>query len=468
MSDTNTAHPLPRDGDALALKVQDLTVDGGAMARHGSLVVFLDRGLPGETVRATVHSVTPRFAKARVTEILSPSPQAVQPPCPHAAFCGGCAWQDLAYPTQLAWKERQARETLRRLGKVDPASLSWGEKPMLASPLVFRYRNKMEFAFAPSEKGPMLGLRRRGSRDIVEVADCLLARQPLTGVLRLVRRWAAESGLSAWDGQQGFLRFAVLRMPEYSPDGQPRCILEIITTRARGKRPQEYAAVEELFHLLERELPQVTGCVHSLREHRSDVAYGEKVLQAHGDSVFMESFGPLKLEVPMQAFVQVNTGAALALYETVRKFAALSGTEQVWDFYCGVGGMGLFLAEKAGAVRGFESVRAAVAGARRNAGLNNLANCSFAAGDLAELLEAEEGRPDLVVLDPPRAGLDERVIAALARKAPARIISVSCDTATQARDIARLAPLYRPVAARLVDLFPHTPHLESVYLLEKV
>ena len=157
-----------------------------------------------------------------------------------------------------------------------------------------------------------------------------------------------------------------------------------------------------------------------------------------------------------------------ALYETVRDFAALSGTEVVWDLYCGVGAIGLFLAPGAETVRGFENVRGAVSGAKRNATLDGITNCAFVAGDVGELLETEKSTPDLVVLDPPRSGIDERVIAVLARKAPARIISVSCDTATQARDIARLAPMYTVRAGRLVDQFPHTPHLESVYLLERV
>lgn len=466
----STASPI-NAGDALVLTIIDLTVDGGAMARHGDLVVFLDRGLPGETVRATVHSVSSRFAKATVLETVTPSPDAVAAPCPHVDLCGGCTCQNLAYPAQLAWKERHAKETLRRVGKVDPATVTWGDTPIFASPSELRYRNKVEFAFAaaPEEGTPLLGLRQRGSHELVEVTDCLLARVPLGEVLSLVRLWAKESGLGAWNGKDGFLRFLVVRMPEHSPSGKQACVVELITSKPSRKRPEETAAVEELFQRLESELPQVvTGSVHSLREHRAPVAYGERVLRARGESVVTEQIGHVKLEVPMQAFVQTNTGAALAMYEAVRSFAALTGTEEIWDLYCGVGSIGLFLAADAGSVRGFESVRAAVSGAKRNAELNSLANCAFTAGDIAELLESERGTPDLIVLDPPRVGLEARVIASLARKAPKRIISISCDPATQARDIAKLAPMYRVAAGQLVDLFPHTPHLESVYLLEKV
>jgi 23S rRNA (uracil1939-C5)-methyltransferase len=418
-------------------------------------------------VRALVDSLTPRFAKASVTEVLAPSPDETPAPCPHAALCGGCAWQNLAYPAQLAWKERQARETLRRIGKQDPERLDWGAEPMAASPALFRYRNKVELAFGRGPDGPVLGMRRRASREIVEIEDCLLARRPLGRLLELVRAWAAESGLTAWDGGQGFLRFLVLRMPEYDPGGRAPVAVELISAKSPRSRPREAEAVRKLFAMLERALPEVVSCAHSQRGHKADVAYGERVLSGQGERRLREKIGPVLLETPLRAFVQTNPGAAALLYENVRSLAALSGRELVWDLYCGVGGIGLLLAQDAAAVRGFDLAGPAVACARKNAALNKLANCSFAEGDLAVLLAKEENVPELVVMDPPRAGLDARVRAALLEKGPRRIISVSCDPATQARDMAALRPLYSPRAGRLIDLFPHTPHLESVYLLEK-
>ena len=460
-------------GTILTLTPHDLSVDGGSVARHDDMIVFLDAGLPGEQLRARVTRVKARFANAEVVETLTPSPLAVPPYCTYAGVCGGCAWPTLPYDAELAWKEKQVQETFRRLGKVDFEQTAYG--PILPSPRDLAYRNKVEFAFgstfepADNEDAPvignaLLGFKRRASHEIVEVADCPLAAAPAHAILTATRAWALQSHLAAWNGKQGYLRFLVLRRPEYAPEGVAQCLVELITAPSD---PPRAAAVKAFAKQLQRECPEVTGFIHSERASLSNVAYGERVRFALGPDTLHEQIGPLVLEASTAAFVQVNTPAAALLYAKVKELAALSGTETVWDLYCGVGGIALFLADAAQAVRGFESETKAVAFAKRNAVQAGGRNVRFASGDVAALLKKEQTAPDLVVTDPPRAGLDSRVTDELLRLAPPRIILVGCDPATMARDAARLAPRYQATRIQSVDLFPHTPHVETVAVLQR-
>jgi 23S rRNA (uracil1939-C5)-methyltransferase len=423
------------------------------------MTVFLDKGLPGETLRARVLERKARFARAEVLETLSPSPDALPSFCPHGGSCGGCAWTTLAYSAQLAWKERQAKETLARIGKVNFDGES-EYLPIIPSPKQTGYRNKMEFAFGLADGGDALGLRHRNAHTIVPVDECALSALPVGPVLAAARAWMRDAGLHPWDGKTGQLRFLVIRCPEYTPDGSPRCLVECITAPLRYENARKVKAFG--VSLLESSL--ATGFVHTTRRDRANVAYGEAVALALGETTVTEAIGRLRLQAPVQAFLQANTGAAALLYEQIRHYA---GDEDavVWDLYCGVGGVALSLFREGLVMRGVESVPEAAAFAAKNAKAV-AGDIAFACGDAAEALVRLSPLPDLVITDPPRAGMDKRLTEALLRHKPRRIIAVGCDAASLARDVALLGAAYRLKSARAVDLFPHTPHMEIATLLE--
>ncbi len=440
-------------GQLLEFGVDALVSDGRGLGRHEGVVVLVEDALPGQRVRARVVSVRKSLAEAELEAVLTRSPDEQEPPCPHAGKCGGCSWQSLAYERQLAWKERIVRDALERVGKVqEPPVL-----PILGSPQAWGYRNKMEFAFGTSEDGGRtLGLRERGSRNIVEVTGCLL-QTPLT-----LRVLAAVRELANGPFRALPLRFLVVREP-----GAGGCFVEVIAgpgcdAEAGGRFAATLRAV----------LPEVTGFVLSERAAPSDVAYGERTLYADGR--LEEQVGPVRLDLGHNAFFQVNTSAATLLYAEAARFAALEGQNPVlWDVYSGVGSIGLYLAHAVPGLRvvAVEEMPGAVRCARKNAKALGVKDYRVESGDaksvLGRLLKLGP-KPDVVVVDPPRAGIDARVAQQLVEAAPQRIVYVSCNPATLARDVARLAPAFALKAARPVDLFPQTPHVETVALLERV
>lgn len=461
---TATPHP----GSIHTLTPHDLSVSGGGVARLNGLAVFLDKGLPGETLRCRITEIKPRMARADVLETLAPSPSAVPSFCPHSGECGGCSWPGLAYPAQLAWKERQVKETLRRIGNVpfDETGNSPEFLPIIPSPRVTGYRNKVEFAFGFASGQPAVGLRQRNAHTIVSVADCALCAFPAGKILAATRAWMRETGLVPFDGTAGQLRFLVVRCPDHSPDGTPRCLAELITVPGTG--PLINAAAELGAKLMTG--AGVTGFIHSTRAARSNIAYGERVAVSMGETTITERIGSLTLEAPPQAFLQANTGGAALLYEQARRYAendtAKTPLRTVWDIYCGVGGMGLYLAREGLTLRGIETVAEAVRFARKNAaGLPG--DNAFIRGDAGTAFKTLSPAPDLIITDPPRAGMAPSLTKAILTSGAPRIITVSCNPASLARDIALLSSGYRVTGVRAVDLFPHTPHVEAVAALER-
>jgi 23S rRNA (uracil1939-C5)-methyltransferase len=460
-----------RLGDVVELRPHDLSLDGGSIARLDSFVVFLDRGLPGEVVRARITGLKKAYAKAEVLDVPLPAQSAAPAYCPHQGACGGCAWPGLDYAEEVLWKERHIRESFRRIGRLKDASENL-IKSVVPSPRPLGYRNKLEFAFAPSADGvAVLGLKRRGTRDVIPVDDCALARISPAAVLAFIRRWTRENALGAWDGSKGFLRHLVLRRPDYAPKGVPQYQAELIISSAATKAALDSARA--LGPALRQAVPEVSSFILSRRIQRDDVAYGEQILFSQGPVTIRERIGHILLEAPPTAFLQVNTRAAALMHAEARRLAApflRPESSLVWDLYCGVGGIGLFLADRALRVHGFERSREAVACALRNAARNELRNCSFTAGDVTEEAKgaARSGEsPDCIIADPPRAGLSPELAALLLELQAKVLIAVACDPARQARDLARLAAGYRVRHVQPFDFFPHSPHVESVTLLER-
>ncbi len=440
-----------QEGTELELAVTRLAFGGRGVARLDGLVVFVDGGLPGARVRARVERVRKGFAEAVVLETLEPSPEAATPACPHFGACGGCVWQDLDYGAQLFWKREQVAETLARLGGL-------GDVPVAAtvpSPRTLEYRNKMEFAFAGRLH---LGLheRHRPGR-VLDIGDCRLMAPWASRVLAFVRERCAATGLAAFDPRtgKGVWRHLVLR--ESVATGER--LAHLIT----GPAGRAGDAAHQLGKALLAAFPDMTGFVHSVRRAPSAVALGERQVFVLGRDHLEERIGRARLRVSADAFVQTNTGAAEALYAEIARAAGSAPDGTAWDLYCGCGGIALTLAPAFAMVHGVEADPRAVADARESAALTGAENCLFAVGDVtAALADLAHAVPSVVVLDPPRSGAAPEVLAAVMKAAPGRIVYVSCNPATLARDLKILGDMYAVAGVTPVDLFPHTAHIEAV------
>jgi len=480
---------LARD-QVLELTIQSLALGGNGVARHGDLVVFVPQAYPRERVRARVTKKRSHWAEAALVEVLDPSPDRVAAPCAHfrAGECGGCRMQDLAYAAQVEAKTRQVEETLVRVGGLAGVKV----EPCVPSPEVFRYRNKMEFSFHPGPDGvPVLGLRLRDRFDqSFDLADCHIASALTNRIVHVTRAFARAHGWAAYDARRhaGLVRFlAVRHLP-----ATDQAAVNLIATSARVPAVEAWAA--ELSALD----PRIRSVVLNVNDRSANIAVGEageeRVLA--GGSAIEERLCGLTFRASAASFLQTNSRGAEGLYAAALDAAALTGSERVLDVYCGAGTISLALARHAREVVGIEEVAQAVADARANALANGVTNARFACGDARAVLRhwarVREGKsrgpddarvhdrkapadpaayapfaPDVVVVDPPRAGLHERVIERVAELAPRRIVYVSCNPGTLARDLAVFARLgWATTRVRPFDMFPHTPHIECVVTLE--
>jgi 23S rRNA (uracil1939-C5)-methyltransferase len=450
--------------DVLTLAVSDLVLGGKGLARHEGRVVFVDGGLPGDRVRARLTRVRRSYAEARLEAIEEPSSERISAPCPHVHECGGCRFQDLAYPAQLVYKERQVKDTLTHLaGIADPRV-----HPIVSAPDAFGYRNKMEFSFHPGEAGPVLGLHERGTFDrVFELENCLLPSRLTVSIVHLTQRFARERRWRAYHPRHhhGVVRFLTVRHLPITD----QCGVTLV------------AASDEVPALMEwvREVAALAPAIRTvsllINHSRANVALGEDERVLHGSGTLIERLLGLEFEVSASAFLQTNSRQAEALYQAALAAAELGKHETALDLYCGTGTLTLLCAQRAGEAVGVESVPEAVEHARRNAERNGIENARFVAGESRRVMREwargeREGavRADVVVVDPPRAGLHPRVVARIAELEPRRVVYVSCHPGTLARDLKDFAALGYPLAeVTPFDLFPHTPHIECVARLDR-
>lgn len=449
--------------DLLTLDITDLALGGKAVARHDGRVVLVDRGLPGDQVRARVSKVRSRYSEALCETLEVGSPDRVSPPCPHVQRCGGCRLQELDYEAQCRLKERQVRDTLMHLGRIaDPPVL-----PLRRAPEPFGYRNKMEFSFHPAEDGPILGLHERGTFDrVFPLDDCLLPSRLTIEIVRRTAAFARDHGWRAYHPRRhdGMLRYLVVR--HLSATGE--CAVHLVSAAEEVPDLESWAATVAS---CSSEVKTVTLL---LNRSRANVAIGESERFLVGEGVVRERLLGLIFEAGSGAFLQTNSRQAETLYRTALEEAAPAADDTVLDLYCGAGTLTLLLARAAAEVVGVESVPPAIAAARRNAERNGVTNVRFVAGEARQVLRewargerAEAPRPAIVMVDPPRAGLHPRVVARIAELHPRRIVYVSCNPATLARDLVDFgARDYAPRAVTPVDMFPHTAHIECVARLE--
>jgi 23S rRNA (uracil1939-C5)-methyltransferase len=446
------AAPLRKDQE-LELTIDSLAYGGNGVARLNGFVVFVRRGLPGDKVRARVTKVKRSHAEATAVEVVEPGAPRVEAPCQHYPECGGCRFQDLAYEAQLEAKARQVIDALERIGKLSGFEV----EPSIPAGSLFHYRNKLEYSFTQTEAGVGLGLHRAGRWDeVLDIERCWLTTDLGNAIRNMVRGWANEQGLVAYDQetQEGYLRHLVVR--EGRNTGQ--ALVTLVT--APGDLP------EESFVTTLRAFPEVRSVHWAINDTPAEVT-NLPTRPLWGDEAIEEEILGLRFRVRPNAFMQTNTEMCERLYGLAREYAALTGEETVYDLYCGGGTIGLSLAKDALTVWGIDSSEESIACAVENAELNGLANAAFFAGevgaDVEELLE-RAGRPDVVVVDPPRAGLAGKSLKRVAGLEAPRLVYVSCNPTTLAGNAKELVGEfgYQLERVRPVDMFPHTPHVESV------
>lgn len=441
--------PRPRRGTELELEVESLAQGGRGVARSPQgFVVFVSGALPGDRVRARVGKSKRHYAEATAVELLEAAPERIPERCMHRGEpCPGASWQALPYELQLEHKAAQVREALARLGgfDIDP-------EPIVPAVERWRYRNKTEYSFGPDRDAPggvALGFHARGRWDrVVDVDDCLLASERNNESRNAVRSWAREHVVPAFDrgAGVGVLRNLVVREGRRTDQVQTR----LVTAPAAIPRPPT-----DLHTIVENESGSTSGPTGVL-----------------GDERLRERLCDLHFEVSHSAFLQTNTEMAELLYGVARQMAALDGSERLFDLFCGVGTIGLSLAADAGEVWGLESVPEAIADAELNAERNGIGNARFRVADVRlgmRPLVEEAGRPDVVVVDPPRAGLSAKIVRRVLEAEPRRVVYVSCNPTTFAPNARQMVDDggYRLVRVRPVDMFPQTPHIECVGLLER-
>jgi 23S rRNA (uracil1939-C5)-methyltransferase len=445
MNDATITPERPARGELLTLDVESLAYGGRGVARRNGYVVFVAGGLPGDRVTAEVTKAKRGYAEAQAKEVVQESPDRVPARCDHGGEpCPGAPWQGLAYDEQLRHKQTQVEDALVRLGGLEGFEL----EPIEPAIERWRYRNKLEYSFGEHDGELVLGFHARGRWDlIVDAEDCQLASERNNSRRNELRDWARSAGLPAWDprAREGAFRNLVIREGRRTDQLQSR----LVTSPA--------------------EIPRPPVDLHTIVEGPGSTTDGPT--GAIGAEYLEEELCGLRFRISHRAFFQTNTEMAERLYGAAGEMAGLTGTERVFDLFCGIGTLGLSMAKGAGEVWGIEIVPDAIVDAEENARRNGIENANFRAGDarkeIRPLLE-EAGRPDVVVVDPPRAGLSKKVVRRLIECEAPRIVYVSCNPTTLAPNAAQLAEAgYRLRRVRPVDMFPQTPHIECVALLEK-
>jgi 23S rRNA (uracil1939-C5)-methyltransferase len=453
------AAPVTKN-EELELDVESLAYGGNGVARVDGYVVFVRRGLPGDRVRARVTKVKRGYAEALATDVVHAGPNHVDAPCAHFPACGGCRFQDLAYEKQLEQKHAQVRDALQRLAGIADPPL---RDIVPCEPEIFHYRNKLEYSFTQTPDGPALGFHRAGRWDeVLQIDKCWLTTDVGNGIRNAVRDWAREEALEPYSQKDntGYLRHLVVR--EGRNTGQ--ALVQLVT--APGERFDRGYFVDVV-----RRFPEVRSVHWSVNDTPAEQTRLPTEL-LWGDEWIEEELCGLRFRVRPNAFLQTNTSMAEKLYALAAEAAALTGGETVWDLYCGIGTIGLTLAAKALTVWGIEVSEESVACALENAELNGVTNAAFFAGNVGEVVDElveRSGAPDVVVVDPPRAGLAGKALRHLGRLGAPRLVYVSCNPTTLAGDVKSLREEYGYELLRItpVDMFPHTPHVEAVALLER-
>jgi 23S rRNA (uracil1939-C5)-methyltransferase len=453
--------PKPRRGEVVRLTIDDLAFGGEAVGRLDGYVVFVRGGLPGDVLDVRVLETQARYARATIEGIVTASPDRVAPPCPYFGRCGGCRLQHVAYPAQLAFKEKQVRDCLERLGGL---TAGIEVRPILPAPDTYGYRNKMEFTVAGTADAPVVGLHEAERYDaVLDIERCLLQSETMNHLLAEVHAETRARRMSVYDQrrEEGLLRFVTLREGRHTGEAMVNLVASAPDVERLGPVAETLVA----------RVPSTTSVVLNVNAKKASVAVGTEEHLLAGRDHIRERLGGVTFQVSANSFFQTNTLQAERLFEVVTDACALDGSETVLDLYSGTGAISLLLGRRCRAVYGIELVPAAVDDAIRNARVNGISNCTFVAGEVRHVLPhlVRQGvRADVAVADPPRAGFHPKALAALVALAPSRVVYVSCNPATLARDLGDLVRGgYRVEWVQPVDMFPQTPHIEAVARLRR-
>lgn len=453
------------------IEIESIAAEGNALARVEGKVLFVPWCIPGDIVDVRVTKKKSAYMEGVMQRIVTPSPLRLEPFCEHYTVCGGCKWQPLPYDLQLKYKQQQVEDQLKRIGKLVLPPI----EPILGSEKTVEYRNKLEFTFS-NKRWILSGEDAEGLSDVeklglgfhisgffdkvLDIKKCHLQASPSNEIRLWIKQYAIDNGLSFFDlrEQTGLLRNLVIRT---ASTGE---VMVIVVFACESEH------ITELMEELKNAFPQINSLYYIVNTKRNDSISDQTPILFSGSDAIYEQMEDLKFKIGPKSFYQTNSLQAYRLYSVVREFADLKGNEIVYDLYTGTGTIGLFLSNNAAKVVGIEYVPEAIEDAKVNASNNGRANAFFFAGDMKDMLTGdfinENGKPDVVILDPPRAGIHPSVAEVLLQAQAPRMVYVSCNPATQARDLALLQEKYEITRVRPVDMFPHTHHVENVVALK--
>ncbi len=455
------------------LEVIDTSDDGAGVAKHNEMVVFIRGAVPGDVVDAQLTMKKKNFAEGKVTAIKIASPKRIEPVCIHFGTCGGCKWQNLAYSEQLLFKQKKVFDSFTRIAKVEIPEIN----SILGSYEEYYYRNKLEFTFSnkrwlkkeemdePAEGRMMdaLGFHIPGMFDkILDINHCYLQSDPSNAIRNAVREYTLKNNFPFFDlrVQSGLMRNLIVRT---SIAGELMVIVVFYQN--------DEVEINGLMTHLKESFPQITSLQFIVNGKKNDTISDQEVILFSGRDFIYEEMEGLKFKVSAKSFYQTNSKQAYELYKIARDFADLKGDEVVYDLYTGTGTIANFIAKKCSKVVGVEYIEIAIEDAKENSKINNISNTVFYAGDMKDVLTADfietNGKPDVIITDPPRAGMHTDVVNAILNSGAKKIVYVSCNPATQARDVALIDSLYKVEKIQPVDMFPQTHHVENVVLLSK-
>lgn len=454
------------------VKIEAVAAEGKSLAHVDGTVVFIEFAVPGDIVNVKVTKKKKNYMEGFILEIVKPSDDRLQPFCEHFGICGGCRWQPLPYGMQLKAKQQQVWDQLVRIGHLEIPDIS----PILPSDKTKYYRNKLEFTFSnkrwiynnedpdslTDEERLGLGFHVGKFFDkVLDIKHCSLQPEPSNEIRLFIREYAVTHNLEFYNIREntGFLRNIIVRNNQVG---------DVMLTVCFAYDDQN--KIVPMLDAIAAEFPQIKSLHYVINEKLNDSISDLDCILYKGEDAIWETMGKLKFKIGPKSFYQTNSEQAYKLYSVAKEFAALTGNEVVYDLYTGTGTIAQFISDKASKVIGIEYVKEAIEDARINAEANGITNCTFFDGDMKDILTAdfikEHGKPEVMIIDPPRAGMHPDVVKVIMEAAPERIVYVSCNPASQARDLAMMSPMYEITAVQPVDMFPHTMHVENVCALK--
>lgn len=449
---------LVNQNDRLIVHIEDLTHDGSGVGKVEGYPLFIPGTLPGEEVEVKVSKTLKNYGFAKLLNIITPSPDRIEGPCHVYPECGGCQIQHLTYDAQLKQKQKTVRDAIDRIAKLPDVPVH----PVLGMEDPWRYRNKSQIPFSERNSQVVAGFYRSKTHHIVDTDICLIQNEEADELMAMLKREIQILGIDAYDEHKnkGFLRHLVVRKAHATGE------LMVVLVTTRRKFPES----EQMIKAIQRVVPNVTSIMQNVNSQKTNVIFGDHTLCLFGRDVIIDSIGGIDFEISARSFYQVNPIQTETLYNQALKYAQLTGTETVIDAYCGIGTISLFLAKQAKEVYGVEIVPQAIEDAKRNAALNGIDNAHFETGASEDVIPNwyKEGKTfDVLVVDPPRKGCDEKLLDTILKYKPGRIVYVSCNPATLARDLRILEDGgYKTQEVQPVDMFPHSTHIEAVAWLE--